>query len=586
MAGDDDDGDEEMALTRTGKVRLELRKTTVKKKRRIDNNKADDNNNHQSVVAAFFGAAEVDGKGDTMTRPTADETTDPQEPLVIPVAPNKSKFIRKSDADTSADDDERAAQALVEASAMKGSSATSSSTRSISIPVVASSSSSAPNKHDNQDKDKDVDVDEDRDKEDRLYQKELEMLPTELTETDDAYDRVPIADFGAALLRGMGWQDDESDAKNNKKSKRNDKDNEPTALPRPHRLGLGAMPKAVEEISHRPLRPDEYDRRQKQRAQHQEFIAQHEKKKLSDPQQTLQDGSIVYLVVVAGDDHPDDDPDKAPSTTTWRGGERRRARIVKLRGVPGLNKVQIQYESPSLAVNDDGNDGETTTTTIVSKSRIDRLVTRSELMDRPFREPPAASPKKQPVPEPSTSSSSNGKKKRTMPPVTSSSSAQIGNDNRDASRQSGQKHGKSSKVEPREDDDQDDDEAAEPSNWLIPNIRVRVITKKLGKAYYKAKGIVLDVTRKGATIQMDNDGKLIDRVPTRYVETALPKPGGRCIVVGQRKQRQYRQTKGRLLERHKHTAIMQESENGTAITIPLDDLAEWCGPADEEEGNF
>jgi G patch domain and KOW motifs-containing protein len=565
MAGDDDGEEGIMATTAptTGKVRLELRKTTVKKKRRIDNNnRTDDTNNNQSVVAAFFGA-EVKGEGDPATDPLLSHGVVPQEPLVIPVAANKSKFMirRRSDADAAVDDDERAAQALANDSAMSALQGGSATTRGISIPVA--SSSSAPNKHNNQDKDVDDDDDMDN-KEDRLYQKELQMLPTELTETDDAYDRVPIADFGAALLRGMGWRDDdEGDAKHHQKNIKRGENEEPTALPRPHRLGLGAIPKATEEINHRPLRPDEYDRRQKQRAQHQEFIAQHEKKKLSDPQQTLQDGSIIYLVMVTGD-HPDDnDPDDPP-----RGGERRRrARIVQLRGVPGLNKVQIQYESSSPSAANNDNDGETTTT-IVSKSQIDRLVTRSELMDRPFREAsPAASPtKKQPVPEPSTSSSSNGKKKRTLPQVISSSSAQ--------------KQGKSLKVEEPQRNDDEDDEA---DNWLIPNIRVRVITKKFGKRYYKAKGIVLDVTRKGATIQMDDDGKLLDRVPTRYVETALPKPGGRCIVVGRKR---HWQTKGRLLERHKHTAIIQESENGTALTVPLDDLAEWCGLADEEEGNF
>jgi G patch domain and KOW motifs-containing protein len=563
MAGDDDDGEEgRMATTAAptmGKVRLELRKTTVKKKRRIENNRTDDNNNN---VAAFFGA-----------RTTTDEPSDPllshgvpPEPLVIPVATNKSKFLRRSDDAAAADDDERAAQALADDSAMKGGAATSS-TRSISI-VLVPVASSAPNKNDNKDVDNDMD-----DKEDRLYQKELEMLPTELTETDDAYDRVPIADFGAALLRGMGWREDDEGAGDDAKRKKNKSgdNDEPPTLPRPHRLGLGAMPKATEEISHRPLRPDEYDRRQKQRAQHHEFMAQHERKKLSDPQQTLQDGSIVYLV---GGDPDDNDPDDPPRN------ELRRARIVQLRGVPGLNKVRIQYESSLSSAKDNDDDGETTTTTtIVAKSRIERLVIRSELMDRPFREPPAL-PKQQPEPVPSTSSSSNGKKKRTMPPVTSSSSAQASNDRDASSRRSDQKHGKSVNVEkPREDDDKDD----EADSWLIPNIRVRVITKKFSKRYYKAKGIVLDVTRKGATIQMDDDGKLIDRVPTRYVETALPKPGGRCIVVGRKR---HWQTKGRLLERHKHTAIMQESENGTALTVHLDDLAEWCGPADEEEGNF
>lgn len=436
------------------KVRLELRKSGKKRKQ-------------PHVIA--FGTEQDPGK----TARTKN-TNEQQPPLVIPVVPNSTpKFVTSI-----VEEDERAAAALMEATMEhpkdRGDAA---------MMPIRSSSTTADNN------------------DDQLYKHELEQLPQELAETDDAYDRVPIADFGAALLRGMGWQGEETAADQA----------DTTKLPRPHRLGLGAVPKPMNEITHRPLRPDEYEKRKKQRQQHQEYQAQHETKRLADPQQTLQDGSIVYL---------------ADASSV-------RARIVQLRGVPGLNRIRVSYERDRNV-------------TSIQKSQIDRLVPRQELLQHPFEDP-----------MPDTTSS-------THPAEVHSSS--IDNDEKQYKKKTSKK---SNERSPGND----------PEDWLIPHIRVRIITKKLGKSHYKAKGLVVDVTTKGATLQMP-DGSLLDRVPTKYVETALPKVGGSCIIVG----RKHWQTKGRLLERSSHKAIIQENENGTALTVHLDDLAEWCGS--EEETNF
>ncbi|KAJ2451414.1 hypothetical protein EV183_003640 [Coemansia sp. RSA 2336] len=62
------------------------------------------------------------------------------------------------------------------------------------------------------------------------------VIPTGLNEDDlddvddDAYDRVPIEEFGAAMLRGMGWKGDDS------------KPSTEDTKPRPSLLGLGATP--------------------------------------------------------------------------------------------------------------------------------------------------------------------------------------------------------------------------------------------------------------------------------------------------------------------------------------------------------
>ena len=91
------------------------------------------------------------------------------------------------------------------------------------------------------------------------YHKDMEALPAALEETAEAYQRVPIAEFGAALLRGMGWTDDNNHDTTDPRSQNNNNNNinnnnnnnnkkhgdDDTMMPRPHRLGLGAIPAAA-----------------------------------------------------------------------------------------------------------------------------------------------------------------------------------------------------------------------------------------------------------------------------------------------------------------------------------------------------
>lgn len=54
----------------------------------------------------------------------------------------------------------------------------------------------------------------------------------------EAYDKVPIEEFGAALLRGMGWKDGEAVGRSKKNGLL-----QPVELKRrPDKLGLGAKP--------------------------------------------------------------------------------------------------------------------------------------------------------------------------------------------------------------------------------------------------------------------------------------------------------------------------------------------------------
>lgn len=65
------------------------------------------------------------------------------------------------------------------------------------------------------------------------------MLPEEATQED--YEAVPIEEFGAALLRGMGWKDGELAGIRKENAMR-----EPVIFqPRPNLLGLGAKPMPI-----------------------------------------------------------------------------------------------------------------------------------------------------------------------------------------------------------------------------------------------------------------------------------------------------------------------------------------------------
>lgn len=77
--------------------------------------------------------------------------------------------------------------------------------------------------------------------EDDKYRADVAWRPREAAVTADTWDAMPIAQFGSALLRGMGWKPGKAIGLNAKG---------PAAaveyVPRHHRLGLGATPKAPE----------------------------------------------------------------------------------------------------------------------------------------------------------------------------------------------------------------------------------------------------------------------------------------------------------------------------------------------------
>ena len=420
-----------------------------------------------------------------------------------------------------------------------------------------------------------------KDEDAEQLKQDLDKLAPEISVDDEVYQKVPIREFGAALLRGMGWTGQVSTKE------------EDFNMPRPSRLGLGATPKLMDAPTHsrRPRRQDQVQREERLKQQAEEYRQQQVAQLAMDKQRTLQIGSIVYLA-----------------------SEKKRAIMRQLQGVPGLNMISVQFEGEDKP-------------TKVKKGEI-RLVERTQLQEQPFKEP--TEPRKEndgsndkrsnrsrdlDDDRKPSNRSEDDEQRRKRRSLAEEDDRKIRRDRDNDSRRRDDDGGdRRQRRYSRDDEDRrgdrrsrDDDrrderrsskddrkrrrdeeessskrfrnDNAPPTTWVIPNIRVRVVTAKLGKSHYKEKGVVVDVTHKGtATLKMGN-GQVL-QVPERYLETALPKIGGNAICLTG----EHRLAKGRLLERDSRAGkgVIQIFEDMNVATLSLDDLAEWCGALDND----
>jgi G patch domain/KOW motif-containing protein len=514
-------------------------------------------------------APEFEAPGVTTGLDAASYRRDTDVPLVIPVGENKLKFHKKPNTvmeepasngglplkGTSMASDDAAALEALQREASNGAGGTGATkNRNLVIQGNDNTFQGSSNKNDN------------RNHETQQYKADLEALPDELPTDSESFQRVPIAEFGAALLRGMGWSG--GDDSNDKKKK----DDDAASMPRPHRLGLGAIPKMDESMlppssssRRRALRPDQLKRQEALEQQQQEYAKQRNEQVANDKQRTLQNQSLVHIT------------------------NGKRAKILQLVGVPGLSMVKIQYEDETGA-------------SIVKRREIGDLLSREELDKKPYRsvelevvgEQKGKREEKEKSRDHSRRSESDSRHREEKDSKGSSRRDDTHHDrsrndrkrdrDSDKTRSSRETEERQSSRSSRDTDERQPSSKRhrdEPSNppWVIPNIRVRVITEKLGRRYYKEKAIVIDVTPKGATLEMAN-GSVLDRVPERYLETALPKQGGKAVVlVGN-----HRFAKGRLLERdsRRSTGVIQVFEDMNVLTLSMDDMAEWCGPLDDD----
>ena len=306
------------------------------------------------------------------------------------------------------------------------------------------------------------------------YQRDLAHRAENLSVESDAYVQVPISEFGAAMLRGMGWTG--SDTNQNKKK------TDDESKPRPTRLGLGAV-----SLPKSKLKGEQGKKHYAKR------------------------GGMMSDIQKKNDD--------ADQERKWKERENEKKRL----------ELQMDKKRKSR---DDGRQDQK------SKKYTERDRERSRNDDER-------------------------------------------GDDRKRSRRSRRdedehKHRRS------KDSRKESKTRTEECHWIIPNIRVRVISKKISKGkYFKEKGVIVDVLRRGAeaVIQMPNR-VVLERVPERYLETALPKPGGNVIILTG----SHKLEKGKLLERNgkEGKGAVQLFEDMNIVSLSLDDIAEWCGPLDDD----
>lgn len=537
---------------------------------------------------------------------------------------------------------------------------------------------------------------------DEKYKRDIQNRAQDLSVDSKAYVSVPIAEFGAAMLRGMGWTGNDDDGSRSKT-----KDEEVRIQPRPQRLGLGATPLppskrnsngAMASNGSTKSGKRHYARKggtmadlahvQKEEEEERKYQALLNEKKKQDLQITLQVGSIVYVA----------DMDSERDVREGQGGERR-AKMVKIAGVPGLNRVLVRYEG-------EREDSHTS----VKKSNV-LLVDRKDLEERPFdgeiehersmsrsksrsrsRSRPHAkernierrrrSKSRSRSPSPRAPSNTKDRQRkwdlegreypsRDEDRSRSRRDRSRSRDRHDRDRKSrrdrkehsgdrgrhaererdryddrdrdyrkyersgkrrrerydadGEEGKRGDSRKRRRTDDRRRDERSdrqirdqrrdrdehidrdrergqeqkqeanrdrkerpkqETEYWLTPNIRVRVVSKKIAKGrQFKEKGVVLDVLKRGAeaTIQMNN-GEILERVPERYLETALPKVGGNAIILTGANKFE----KGKLLERNssRRQGVIQLFEDMNVKTLSLDDIAEYCGVLDDTLADY
>ncbi|CAJ0572805.1 unnamed protein product, partial [Mesorhabditis spiculigera] len=108
--------------------------------------------------------------------------------------------------------------------------------------------------------------------------------------------------------------------------------------------------------------------------------------------------------------------------------------------------------------------------------------------------------------------------------------------------------------------------------WLCPGIVVKIVTKKLGEGYYKAKGTVRElVDDYTAKVKVDD---VVLKLDQAHVETVIPQVGREMMIVNGA----YRGSKATLLEIDQeafavHLKLSSGLCKGREITVPYEDAS-------------
>ena len=111
--------------------------------------------------------------------------------------------------------------------------------------------------------------------------------------------------------------------------------------------------------------------------------------------------------------------------------------------------------------------------------------------------------------------------------------------------------------------------------WLFPGLRVRIIDKnyKNGR-FYKEKVEIIDVTRPGVCSAMTIDRKRVEELSQRSLETVIPKEEGSTVMIVQG---EHKGKVGTILQRdkHKEIAFVQMTIDKEVLKLSFDEICEF-----------
>ncbi|KAK6947289.1 Spp2/MOS2, G-patch domain [Dillenia turbinata] len=114
-------------------------------------------------------------------------------------------------------------------------------------------------------------------------------------------------------------------------------------------------------------------------------------------------------------------------------------------------------------------------------------------------------------------------------------------------------------------------------SWIMSHIRVRIISKEFkGGRLYLKRGKVVDVVGPATCdISMDDSRELIQGVNQDLLETAIPRSGGRVLVLCGK----HKGVFGYLVERDldKETGIVRDADSHALLNVRLEQIAEYIG---------
>ncbi|OUM70204.1 hypothetical protein PIROE2DRAFT_56889 [Piromyces sp. E2] len=359
------------------------------------------------------------------------------------------------------------------------------------------------------------------------FRYDIQFRPEESTLED--YERIPIEEFGAAMLRGMGWEKGKAVGRN-----RNNKSAmvEPIEfIPRPALLGLGAQPK-----------PPDLEEMKKKRKRN--MMGKEDPPKEYKPNVTS-DGKVKHFRTL-------DEP-----RSSGRSSSRHR------------DSSRHSHQRHSSHRSDSDRDRE-------------RNRDRDRDKDRKRDKYKKQDSNNDDDSDSESSSSSSSKKESKYTHSSSYTQSRDHSRHRSSHSESGSGKRHHSSSSSRHDRDHSSSQSKPQNTWLYPNIRVRVVSKsyKSGK-YYKKKGVVFDIARPGeCTLRLDN-GKLLEEVKERYLETLIPDVNENIIVVRHTPyaEEDYYQKVGKVLSKDRETekAMVQMVSTMDVVNLSFDDICEFKG---------